>query len=59
MVKNRLHHESGEPVEEPTHLVNKDEYDKEKKFSLKITSPALDLTDTQDWQYWLPSPSSS
>ena len=28
--------------------VNKDEYNKEKKFSPKITSPALELTNTQD-----------
>ena len=28
--------------------LNKDEYDKDKKFSLKITSPALELTNIQD-----------
>ena len=28
--------------------VNKDEYNKDKKFSLKITSSALELTNTQD-----------
>ena len=48
MMKNRLHNESGEPVEEPTIQVNKDEYNKDKKFSPKITSPAPELTNTQD-----------
>ena len=48
MMKNRLHHESGEPIEKPTIQVNKDAYDKDKKFSPKITCPALDLTDMQD-----------
>ena len=47
MVKNRLHHESGEPIEEPTHP-GKDEYNKDKKFSPKVTSPALELTNIQD-----------
>ena len=28
--------------------VNKDAYDKDKKFSLKIASPALELTNIQD-----------
>ena len=28
--------------------VNKDEYNKDRKFSPKITSPALELTNTQD-----------
>ena len=47
MVKNRLHHESGEPIEEPIQ-VSKDAHDEDKKFSPKITCPALELTNTQD-----------
>ena len=46
LMKNRLHHESGEPIEEPK--VNEDEYYKDKKSSPKITSPAPELTNTQD-----------
>ena len=41
MMKNRLHQEN-------QLLVNKDAYNKDKKFSLKITSPALELTNIQD-----------
>ena len=50
MMKNRLHHESGEPIEEPIQSiqVNKDAYDKDKKFSLKNTCRALELTNIQD-----------
>ena len=47
MMKNCLHHEPGEPIEEPIQ-VNKDAYDKDKKFSPKIISPAPELTNTQD-----------
>ena len=36
LMKNRLHHESG------------DEFNKDKKFSPKITSPAPELTNTHD-----------
>ena len=39
LMKNRLHHESWEPIEE---------YNKNKKFSPKITSPALELPNIQD-----------
>ena len=42
MMKNRLHHKSGHPIQ-----VNKDEYNKDEKFSPKITSPALELTNIQ------------
>ena len=48
LMKNRLHHESGEPVEEPIHPSQQDEYNEDKKFSPKITCPTLELTDTQD-----------
>ena len=44
LMKNRSRHESGEPIKE----VNKDEYNKDKKFSPKITSSALELTNIQD-----------
>ena len=46
--KNLLHHESGEPIENPSIQVNNDEYNKDKKFSPKITSPAPELINTQD-----------
>ena len=49
LIKNRLHHESREPIEEPIHIrINKDEYNKEKKFSPKVTSQTLELTNIQD-----------
>ena len=35
-------------MKNPSIQVNKDEYNKDKKFSPKITSPALELTNTQD-----------
>ena len=48
MMKNRLHHKSGEPIENTFIQVNKDAYDKDKKFSLKITCPALEFINIQD-----------
>ena len=48
MMKNRLHHESGEPIEEPIHPGQQRRNNKDKKFSPKITSPALELTNIQD-----------
>ena len=35
-------------LKSPSIQVNKDEYNKDKKFSPKITSPALELTNIQD-----------
>ena len=35
-------------MKSPTIQVNKDAYDKDKKFSLKIICPALELTNIQD-----------
>ena len=35
-------------MKSPSILVNKDAYDKDKKFSLKITCPALELINIQD-----------
>ena len=35
-------------MKSPSIQVNKDEYNKDKKFSPKITSPALELTNIQD-----------
>ena len=48
MMKNRLHQESGEPIEEPIHPGQQRRIDKDKKFSPKITSPVLELTNIQD-----------
>ena len=48
MRKNHLHHESGEPIEEPSIHVSRDAHDEDKNFSLKVTCPALELTNIHD-----------
>ena len=49
LMKNRLHHESGEPIEELLHPGStKTNTTRTRSFSPKITSPALELTDIQD-----------
>ena len=48
LMKNRLHHESGEPIEEPIHPGQQRRIQQGQEFSPKITSPALELTNTQD-----------
>ena len=35
-------------MKSPSIQVNEDEHNKDKKFSAKVTSPALELTNTQD-----------
>ena len=48
MMKNRLHHESREPIEEPIHPGQQRRNNRDKNFSPKITSTALELTNIQD-----------
>ena len=49
MMKNRLHYKSGEPIEEPIHPGQQQTHTtRTRSFSLKITCPALELTNIQD-----------
>ena len=48
LMKNRLHHESGEPIEEPVHPGQQRRIQQGQEVSRKITSPAPELTNTQD-----------
>ena len=55
MMKNRLHHESGEPIEEPIHPSIRQG---QEVFSEDYFSSAR-VDQHTGWQYWLSSPSSS
>ena len=48
MMKNRLHHESGEPNEEPIHPGQQRRIQQGPEVSPKISCPALELTNIQD-----------
>ena len=47
-MKNRLHHESREPIEEPIHPDQQRRTRQGQEVSLKITCPALELNNIQD-----------
>ena len=59
MMKNRLHHESGEPIEEPIHPGQQRRIRQGQSFSPKITCLALELINIHDGNIWPSSPSSS
>ena len=48
IMKNRLHHESGEPIEEPIHPGQQRRIRRGQEISQKITCPALELINIQD-----------
>ena len=47
-MKNRLHRESGEPIEEPIHPGQQKRIRRGQEISQKITCPALELINIQD-----------
>ena len=59
MIKNRLHHESGEPIEEPIHPGQQRRIQQgQEVFSEEYFSRAQ-VDQRTGWQYWSSSPSSS
>ena len=59
MMKNRLHHESGEPIEEPIHPGQQRRIRHGQEVVPEVYLSSARVDQHTGWQYWLSSPSSS
>ena len=59
MMKNRLHHESGEPIEEPIHTGQQRRIQRGQEVFSEDYLSSVRVNQHTGWQYWLASPSSS